>query len=102
MANAGMATAPEFQPPVCCFVTNGSGGEGSWMTPTRLGLPFGYGSERGAQGKGGVINVGAGSTNWSVRQGGPLAGGEKLVQGEGQLPLPQASASDWRARHSRS
>lgn len=72
------------------------------MTPTRLGLPFGYGSERGEQGKGEVINVGAGSTNWSVRQGGPLAGGEKLVQGEGPQPLPQASARGWRARHSRS
>ncbi len=74
------------------------------MTPTRLGLPFGYGSERGAQGKDGVINVGAGSTNWSVRQGGVSLPGERSwsKRGEGPQPLPQASASDWRLRHSRS
>ncbi len=75
------------------------------MTPTRLGLPFGYGSEREAQGKGGVINVGAGSTNLSVRQGvAPLPGERSLFRcREGPQPLPQASASGWlRARHSRS
>lgn len=65
------------------------------MTPTRLGLPFGYGSGREAQGKGGVINVGAGSTNLSVRQGlVPLPRERGLSRrGEGPQPLPQASAS---------
>jgi len=36
-----MATAPEFQPPVCCVSPTGWGWHGSWEAPTRQVLPIG-------------------------------------------------------------
>lgn len=57
------------QLPVCCYLAALGGWRGSWVTPTRHLLPFGYVSEGGAQGKGRVMDFWAGSNNEPVWQG---------------------------------
>ncbi|MNG01798.1 hypothetical protein D3C84_847920 [compost metagenome] len=118
----GQATAPECQLPVCCYLAALGGWRGSWVTPMRHVLPFGYVSEGGAEGKGKVMDFWAGSNNESVWQGecrrsralSPswgrfcrrqhqgLAAVIAAREGEGLVALPYASASCWRLRHSRS
>lgn len=44
------ATAPELQPPVCCFLPAMLHELGSWLIPTRR-LPNGYVTERSWGGK---------------------------------------------------
>jgi len=59
---SGKATAPECQPPVCCFLPAWFRWLGSWVNPTRL-LPNGYISERYRRGKRGVVIFWASSIN---------------------------------------
>jgi len=65
----GQATAPECQLPVCCYLAALGGWRGSWVTPTKHVLPFGYVSYGGAEGKGRVMDFWAGSNNESLWQG---------------------------------
>lgn len=69
IANVGIATAPECQLPVCCYLAALGGWRDSWVTPMRDVLPFGYVSGGGAEGKGRVMDFRAGSKNESLWQG---------------------------------
>ena len=56
------ATAPEWQPPACCFLPAIWHWPGSWVTPMRR-LPNRYVTERNLVRKGGMVTFWAGSIN---------------------------------------
>jgi len=81
------ATAPEFQPPVCCAFPAVLLRSGSWWTPTR-GDPDGQVTERSWLGKGERAISRARSINWGVGAAGACGRLDKRDLKADAFPLP--------------